>query len=117
MIVIFQNIDGVKFLALSKEQIVNLTGMKVGPSIKIYDLIQALKARAARGRPSADTDPDTGAARITASVLLKQQGLLQTQDPEIMDSSKAPLLGRHLLTNSPTVASKHSLALKAQPSQ
>jgi hypothetical protein len=32
-------------MSLSKEQIVNLTGMKVGPSLKIHDLIQALKAK------------------------------------------------------------------------
>uniref|UniRef100_T1IPJ4 FCS-type domain-containing protein n=1 Tax=Strigamia maritima TaxID=126957 RepID=T1IPJ4_STRMM len=40
-----KRIDGRKFLTLSKEQIVNLTGMKVGPSLKIYDLIQQLKAK------------------------------------------------------------------------
>ncbi|XP_064609633.1 polycomb protein Sfmbt-like [Liolophura sinensis] len=33
-----KNIDGPKFLTLTKEQIVNLTGMEVGPSLKIYDL-------------------------------------------------------------------------------
>ncbi|XP_013413115.1 MBT domain-containing protein 1 [Lingula anatina] len=40
-----KNIDGRKFTTLTKEQIVNLTGMKVGPSLKIYDLIQQLKMR------------------------------------------------------------------------
>ena len=45
MLCVFQNIDGHALLALTKEQIVNLTGMKVGPSLKIYDLIQALKIR------------------------------------------------------------------------
>ena len=41
-----QGIDGRLFLQLSKEQIANLTGMKVGPSLKIHDLIQALKVKA-----------------------------------------------------------------------
>ncbi|XP_064636083.1 MBT domain-containing protein 1-like isoform X2 [Lineus longissimus] len=40
-----RGIDGHKFLTLSKEQIVNLTGMKVGPSLKIFDLIQSLKIK------------------------------------------------------------------------
>ena len=40
---LLQGIDGASFLTLSKEQIVNLTGMKVGPSLKIHDLIQQLK--------------------------------------------------------------------------
>jgi hypothetical protein len=44
-VLVFQNIDGRKFLTLTKEHIVNLTGMKVGPSLKIYDLIQQLKLR------------------------------------------------------------------------
>ncbi|XP_069130374.1 MBT domain-containing protein 1-like isoform X1 [Argopecten irradians] len=37
------NIDGKKLLELTREQLVSLTGMKVGASLKIYDLIQNLK--------------------------------------------------------------------------
>lgn len=40
-----QKIDGAKLLSLTKDQIVDLTGMKVGPSLKIYDLIQQLKIK------------------------------------------------------------------------
>ncbi|XP_070552732.1 MBT domain-containing protein 1-like [Ptychodera flava] len=43
-----QQIDGKKLLSLTKEQICNLTGMKVGPSLKIYEHIQQLKARLAQ---------------------------------------------------------------------
>nr|XP_006815581.1 PREDICTED: MBT domain-containing protein 1-like [Saccoglossus kowalevskii] len=43
-----QQIDGKKLLSLTKEQICNLTGMKVGPSLKIYEHIQQLKARLAK---------------------------------------------------------------------
>ena len=46
----FQAINGQKFMTLTKEQIVNLTGMKVGPSLKIYDLIQQLKITVANQR-------------------------------------------------------------------
>ncbi|KAK6173380.1 hypothetical protein SNE40_016844 [Patella caerulea] len=38
-----KGIDGRRFMALTKEEIVSLTGMKVGPSLRIYDLIQYLK--------------------------------------------------------------------------
>ncbi|CAH1778139.1 unnamed protein product [Owenia fusiformis] len=38
-----RSIDGSTFINLSREQIVNLTGMKVGPSLKIFDLIQQLR--------------------------------------------------------------------------
>ncbi|XP_077983794.1 uncharacterized protein LOC144438584 [Glandiceps talaboti] len=43
-----QQIDGKKLLSLTKEQICNLTGMKVGPSLKIHEHIQQLKARLAQ---------------------------------------------------------------------
>ena len=39
------NIDGSKLLQMSKDEIVTLLNMKVGPSLKIYDLIQQLKHR------------------------------------------------------------------------
>ncbi|XP_067009728.2 MBT domain-containing protein 1 isoform X2 [Anabrus simplex] len=40
-----KRIDGASLLSLTKEQIIELTGMKVGPSLKIYDLIQQLKIK------------------------------------------------------------------------
>ena len=40
-----QNIDGKKLLELTREQIVNLTGMKVSASLKISEMIQQLKTR------------------------------------------------------------------------
>nr|XP_018897808.1 PREDICTED: polycomb protein Sfmbt-like [Bemisia tabaci] len=40
-----KNINGKQLLELTKEQIIDLTGMKVGPSLKIFDLIQQLKNR------------------------------------------------------------------------
>lgn len=42
---VFQKIDGKALLTLTKDQIIDLTGMKVGPSLKIYDLIQQLKIK------------------------------------------------------------------------
>lgn len=39
----FQNVDGKKLLNLNKGEIIHMTGNKVGPSLKIYDLIQKLK--------------------------------------------------------------------------
>ncbi|XP_034936370.1 polycomb protein Sfmbt-like isoform X2 [Chelonus insularis] len=38
-------IDGKALLALTKDQIIDLTGFKVGPSLKIFDLIQQLKIK------------------------------------------------------------------------
>ncbi|GLH01505.1 Polyhomeotic-proximal chromatin protein [Gryllus bimaculatus] len=40
-----RKIDGPKMLALTKDQVIDLTGGKVGPSLKIYDLIQQLKIK------------------------------------------------------------------------
>lgn len=44
----FQNIDGKKMLNLTKGEIIHMTGNKVGPSLKIYDLIQQLKNKTKR---------------------------------------------------------------------
>jgi len=51
----FQNVDGEKLLELTKDQIVILTGMKVGPALKILDIISQLKkyVTAARVRRTA----------------------------------------------------------------
>ncbi|KAF5304552.1 hypothetical protein FQA39_LY09603 [Lamprigera yunnana] len=40
-----QKIDGKTLFALTKDNIVNFTGGKVGPSLKIYDLIQQLRLK------------------------------------------------------------------------
>lgn len=45
-----QNIDGKTFVNLTKEQIVSLTGMKVGSSLKIFELIQVLKSKMVQQR-------------------------------------------------------------------
>lgn len=41
----FQKIDGKALLQLNKEDILEFTGSKVGPSLKIYDLVQQLKIK------------------------------------------------------------------------
>lgn len=38
-------IDGRKLLELTKDEIIEMLGMKVGPALKIYDLIQQLKCK------------------------------------------------------------------------
>ena len=38
----FQHIDGQRFVALSREELMDITQMKVGPSLKIHALIQSL---------------------------------------------------------------------------
>lgn len=40
-----RKVDGKTLLNLTKDQIIDLTGFKVGPSLKIYDLIQQLKIK------------------------------------------------------------------------
>ncbi|KAH0540024.1 polycomb protein Sfmbt-like isoform X1 [Cotesia glomerata] len=40
-----RKVDGKVFLTLTKDQIIDLTGFKVGPSLKIFDLIQQLKIK------------------------------------------------------------------------
>ena len=46
----FQDIDGKKLLQLSRDQIVNLTGMRVGASLKISELIQKLKSKSSHAK-------------------------------------------------------------------
>ena len=41
---LLQNIHGTKLLTLSQNEVMGLTGMKVGPSLKIHDLVQQLLA-------------------------------------------------------------------------
>lgn len=40
-------IDGKKLLQLTQNEIIQLLGMKVGPAIKVFDLIQQIKAKVA----------------------------------------------------------------------
>ena len=40
-------IDGKKLLQLTQTEIIQLLGMKVGPAIKVYDLIQQIKVKVA----------------------------------------------------------------------
>ena len=42
--ILFQNIDGNKLLELTQNDVMALTGMKVGPSLKIQNLVQQLLA-------------------------------------------------------------------------
>lgn len=37
------SVDGKRLLVLSKDEIIQLLGMKVGPALKIFDLIQQIK--------------------------------------------------------------------------
>lgn len=39
------NVNGKRMLELTKDDIITLLGMKVGPALKIFDLIQQLKCR------------------------------------------------------------------------
>lgn len=41
----FQKVDGKTLLELGKEDFLEYTGGKVGPSLKIYDLVQQLKVK------------------------------------------------------------------------
>ncbi|XP_041462898.1 uncharacterized protein LOC121413942 [Lytechinus variegatus] len=50
-----QNINGQKLMSLTKEQLVKLTGMKVAPSLKIYEQIVKLRSRFPIG-PSPQSD-------------------------------------------------------------
>lgn len=38
-------VDGKRLLELTKDEIVQMLSMKVGPALKIYDLIQQLKSK------------------------------------------------------------------------
>ena len=91
----FQGITGSKFMVLTKEQIVNLTGMKVGPSLKIYDLIQQLKITVAAQCPTSPPVGSTPAAMGQRSPV-----------------SSATLTSTVVISQS--VAPLHSPALKAQ---
>lgn len=45
VLIFLQKVDGKTLLNLSKEDILEFTGGKVGPSLKIFDLIQQLKIK------------------------------------------------------------------------
>jgi hypothetical protein len=42
---LFQNIDGAKFLSMSKADIMKLVNNKIGPCLKVENLLTLLKAR------------------------------------------------------------------------
>lgn len=48
-------IDGKRLLHLTKDEIVEMLSMKVGPALKIYDLIQQLKGKIKPLRQSSKT--------------------------------------------------------------
>ena len=41
----FQNMNGLELLSITKEDLVQLEGMKVAQSLLIYDLVQTLKTK------------------------------------------------------------------------
>ena len=43
--VLFQGTDGKSLLSLTKDQIMDVIGFKIGPTLKIYHLIQQLKIK------------------------------------------------------------------------
>lgn len=45
-----KKVDGKRFLHLTKDEIITMLGMKVGPALKIHDLIQQLKCKANPGK-------------------------------------------------------------------
>ncbi len=80
--------------------------MKVGPSLKIHDLIQALKAtvtgqQASTARGGHSSNPTTPSQQLTASSLLKQQGLLHSR-PSLTKAQLMPSLVGKAKVNPPT---------------
>ena len=53
----FQSITGQKLMTLSREQLVKLTGMKVAPSLKIFEQIIKLKSMFPTPPPNLQADP------------------------------------------------------------
>ena len=104
----FQTINGQKFMTLTKEQIVNLTGMKVGPSLKIYDLIQQLKISVAsqRQRQHNVTIQKGTTTVVTIGSPQRAQVVQQvvTQSPPIQSTSLKAQLTTNANTNIPFIA-------------
>jgi hypothetical protein len=42
-------VDGRGLLSMSKDQVLQLTNMKLGPSLKIFDLVSQLKSKVGPG--------------------------------------------------------------------
>ena len=105
--ILLQNITGVKFMTLTKEQIVNLTGMKVGPSLKIYDLIQQLKITVASQQPPRQT---TATANLVSSSSPQVAGL--TAGEQLTQGQIS-----HMVLSPNITQPQHSPALKAQLTQ
>lgn len=92
-------------MTLTKEQIVNLTGMKVGPSLKIYDLIQHLKIAVA-----AQQQPQHNQAAQQPSIIASPVHANQHQ----VAQHSATLQRMMISSNTPT---SQTTALKAQLTQ
>ena len=45
MVLFFQGIDGLKFMTLTKQEIMSLVNNKIGPCLKIENLQKLLKVR------------------------------------------------------------------------
>jgi hypothetical protein len=99
--------------------------MKVGPSLKIYDIIQALKQKAVQQSPSksseskgSDTTAPLSSTQVTASAILQKQGLLQGPPQQRQQSSSDDVAeGGHMLTQhllKGTGVTQHSRTLQAQ---
>jgi len=50
LVFVLKKIDGTKLLNLTKDQMIVLTGIKVGPAVKILDMISQLKRSANMAR-------------------------------------------------------------------
>ena len=92
--------------------------MKVGPSLKIYDIIQALKQKVSQQssvQEEITSRSQLNVTQVTATGLIKQQGLLQQSPDDKIVSQGSQLLTQHLLKSSTVV--QPSRTLQAQPTQ
>lgn len=55
-----QKVDGRGLVLLSKDQVLELSSMKVGPSVKICDLIAQLKTRVTAAQLRGHSSPPNG---------------------------------------------------------
>ena len=93
-------------MTLTKEQIVNLTGMKVGPSLKIYDLIQQLKINVAGQRQQNVALPKGTTTVVTLDSSHRAQVVQQvvTQSPAMPSSSLKAQLTSNTKSSVPYIA-------------
>ena len=94
-------------MTLTKEQIVNLTGMKVGPSLKIYDLIQQLKISVASQRRQHNVTIQKGTTTVVTIGSPQRAQVVQqvvTQSPPMQGTSLKAQLSTNANTNIPFIA-------------